>query len=56
MIRLALLAVTVCAAWRMIPRLVDENRTRALLPGPSSNNRPPNPASFTSLEQDGRNG
>jgi hypothetical protein len=56
MIRLALLAVTVCAAWRMIPRLVDENRIRALLPAPSSDNHPPNPASFTGLEQDARNG
>jgi hypothetical protein len=57
MIRLALLAAAVCAVCRMIPRIVDENRTRALLPAPSPDNRPPNPASLaSSLERGGRNG
>ena len=41
MIRLALLAAATYAAWRMISHVVDENRTRALSPAPSPENRPP---------------
>jgi hypothetical protein len=41
MIRLALLAAATFAAWRVIPRIVEENRTPALLPAPSPENRPP---------------
>jgi hypothetical protein len=57
MIRLALLAAAAYAAWRVIPRVAEENRTCGLLPAPSPANRPPNPASFAAgLERDARNG
>jgi hypothetical protein len=41
MIRLALLAAATYAVWRIWPRVVDENRSRVLLPAPSPDNRPP---------------
>lgn len=41
MIRLALLVAAICAAWRLMKRVIDENRNGPLLPALSLGNRPP---------------
>ena len=57
MVRLALLAAVAYAAWRMMPRVVDENQTLALLPPPSPGNRPPDQESLADgLERGIHNG